>query len=162
MTASDEMRAAHQRSMRWAHALVRQVERLHADRAAVLESQESVQAAAFYGHEDAWPFHMMEADKHFAMVAARQLLRALRAFDGNDRLPATLSADDVRLVRDALEHWDEPSGRSNTNLRARGADPSSHRWTKSGPGLLADVVPDADLKKWADAVYDELVTWDPW
>jgi hypothetical protein len=105
---------------------------------------------------------MMEADKHFAMVAARQLLRALRAFDNNDRLPAAMPESDVRLVRDALEHWDEPTGTANTMMRERGADPGSHRWTLSGPGVLGDVIHDSVLRGWAVAVYDELVTWDPW
>jgi hypothetical protein len=135
---------------------------LRADRAGALASREKVRAAAYYGHEDAWPFHMMEADKHFAMVAARQLLRTLDAFDGDDRLPASMSQHDVRLVRDALEHWDEPTGKANRQMRARGADPGSHSWTQSGAGVLGDVIDDAVLRAWAVAVYDELVTWDPW
>ena len=100
MTADDEVRDAHHRALRWSHAIAQQVDRLHADRAAGLVGQDKVRAGGFYGHEDAWPFHMMEADKHFAMVPARQLLRALRAFDGDDRLPATLPAKDVGLVRE--------------------------------------------------------------
>jgi hypothetical protein len=162
VTAADQQRDAHHRALRWAHALTQQVDRLHADRAAALAGQEKVRAAAYYGDEDAWSFHMMEADKHFAMVAARQLLRALDAFGGDDRLPATMPQHDVRLVRDALEHWDEPTGKANTKMRARGADPGSHAWTQSGPGVLGDVIDDAVLRAWAVAVYDELVTWDPW
>jgi hypothetical protein len=162
MNASEAKRDAQHRALRWSHALSRQVDRLHADRAEALESQEKVRAAAFYGHDDAWPFHMMEADKHFALVAARQLLRALRAFDGNDRLPDSLPEGDVRLVRDALEHWDEPDGFASSKMRTRGADPGAHSWRRSGPGVLGDLIDDTALRAWATSVYGELVNWDPW
>ena len=99
---------------------------------------------------------MMEADKHFALVAARQLLCALRAFDGDDRLPACIPEADLRLVRDALEHWDESGGAANTRMRARGANPQSHAWLLSGPGLLGDVIADSALREWAESVYQEL------
>ena len=148
--------------LRWSHVLVQQVDRLYADREEVVKSQEKVSQAGFFGHDDAWPFYMLEADKHFALVAGRQLLRALQAFDGNDRLPQTLLAKDVRLVRDALEHWDEPAGRANSAMRDRGTDPNSHHWTREGPGVLGDTISDTVLRGWAAAVYSELVMWNPW
>lgn len=103
----------------------------------------------------------MDADAHFVLVAARQLLRALRAFDGNDRLPEGLTNAQVRDVRDALEHWDAPGGSDAARrLAERGADPAAHHWSVEGPGVLGDVVPDAVLKQWALDVYQTLLRWD--
>lgn len=106
----------------------------------------------------------MDAEAHFALVAARQLIRPLRAFDGKDRLPAGLTNTQVRdHLRDSLEHWDAPGGsEAAKRLIATGADPSAHKWTTDGPGLLGDVVSDAVLKGWAVDVYAELLRWDPY
>jgi hypothetical protein len=108
--ASDETRDAHYRAQRWAHVLWWQIDRLQASRLAAMDSHERLVADGFYPDEGRWPFFEMEAESHFALVAARQLLRALRAFDGDDRLPEELTNAQVRDVRDALEHWDTPGG----------------------------------------------------
>ena len=66
------------------------------------------------------------------LVAARQLLRSLSAFDGNDCLPKGLTN---AQVRDAVEHWDTPGGSyAAKRLSEQGVDPSSHVWKKDGPG----------------------------
>ena len=105
----------------------------------------------------------MDAEAHFALVAARQLLRALRAFDGNDRLPDGLTNAQVRDVRDALEHWDAPGGsEAAKRLSKQGADPASHVWRPDGSGVLGDVVPDSVLRQWAVDVYADLLRWDPY
>jgi len=106
----------------------------------------------------------MDAEAHFALVAARQLLRALRVFDGVDRLPAGLSNAQVRDVRDALEHWDSPGGSDAAKRleQQHGADASSHKWSPEGPGVLGDVVSDAVLRRWATEVYADLARWDPY
>lgn len=119
--ATDEQRDAHHRAERWAHVLSWQIDRLYASRMAAMRSQEQVRLAGHYPDEARWTFFEMESNAHFALVAARQLVRALRAFDGNDRLPEGLSNAQVRDVRDALEHWDEPGGRAATNLQRQGA-----------------------------------------
>lgn len=160
--ASSEQRDAHHRAGRWAHVLSWQIDRLYASRKAVMGSQEQVRRARHYPDEARWPFFEMEADAHFALVAARQLVRALRAFDGKDRLPEGLTSAQVRDVRDALEHWDEPDGRAAKSLGRQGAKASSHLWSYSGPGLLGDVVSDAALRQWAVDVYAELQRWDPY
>ena len=108
--AGEEQRDAHYRAQRWAHVLRWQIERLYSSRRHAMESHEQVLAARHYPDEARWPFFEMEADAHFALVAARQLLRALRAFDGNDRLPDGLTNAQVRDVRVALELWDTPGG----------------------------------------------------
>src|SRR5690348_16455732 len=105
----------------------------------------------------------MDAEAHFALVAARQLVRALRAFDQNDRLPDGLTNAQLRNVRDAQEHWDAPGGsEAARKLMEQGADASSHVWTREGPGILGDVVYDAVLRQWAADVYAELGRWDPY
>jgi hypothetical protein len=68
-----------------------QVARLHAARIHALESHEKVSQSGFYPDEARWPFMEMDAEAHFVLVAARQFIRALRAFDGNDRLPSGLT-----------------------------------------------------------------------
>lgn len=160
--ASEEQRDAHYRAQRWSHVLQWQIDRLYDSRHRALESNEQVRRAGFYPDEARWPFMEMDAEAHFALVAARQLLRALRAFDGEDRLPTGLTNAQVRDVRDALEHWDKPGGSDAAKrLQAAGANPSAHVWSTSGPGVLGDVVPDAVLRQWAADVYIELGRWDP-
>jgi hypothetical protein len=99
---TEERRDAHYRVQRWAQVLPWQIERLHASRLAAMDAHENMLASGHYSDERRWPFMQMDAEAHFARVAARQLLRALRAFDGNDRLPDGLTNAQVRDVRDAL------------------------------------------------------------
>jgi hypothetical protein len=85
--ATEKQRDAHFRALRWAHVLDVEIDRLREARITALDSHEAVLAKGMHGHSDSWPFFMMDGEAHFALVAARQLLRALRAFDGDDRLP---------------------------------------------------------------------------
>jgi hypothetical protein len=161
--ASDEQRDAHYRAQRWAHVLAWQIDRLHTARQAAMASHEKVLADNYYPDEARWPFMKMDAEAHFALVAARQLLRALRAFDGNDRLPEGLTNAQVRDVRDALEHWDKPGGSDAANRLARqGADYANHVWFADHTGVLGDVVRDSVLRSWAVTVYADLDRWDPY
>jgi hypothetical protein len=161
--ASQEQRDAHYLASRWAHVLPWAIDRLYESRRVALESHLAVQERAFFGEEDSWPFFRMDAEAHFCLVAARQLIRALRAFDSNDRLPTGLSNAKVRDLRDAPEHWDAPGGSDAAKrLQQQGAEPFSHKWSERGPGLLGDVVPDAVLREWAASVYAELLRWDPY
>ena len=161
--ASDELRDAHFRAQRWAHVLSWQIDRLQASRLAAMDSHQRVVADGFYPDEGRWPFFEMEAEAHFALVAARQLLRALRAFDGDDRLPEELTNAQARDVRDALEHWDKPGGSDAAKRLAKeGADYSKHTWRHHGTGVLGDVVNDSVLRKWAIAVYADLLRWNPY
>jgi hypothetical protein len=139
-----------------------QIDRLYAARAAAVESQLASTRKGRHDREDNHPFFVMAADAHFALVAARQLLRALIAFDGDARLPEGMDDAQVRGLRDALEHWDEPDGRAARQMRERGVDPGAHQWSGDGAGVLGQLVSDAELWSWAVAVYEELIEWDPW
>lgn len=161
--ASLEQRDAHYRAQRWAHVLSWQVERLHDARRRAMDQFEQVRASGLYPDATRWAFMEMEAEAHFTLVSARQLIRALRAFDGLERLPATLSNSTLRDVRDALEHWDAPGGsQAAKRLQDRGLDPFAHSWSRTGPGVLGEAIADATLKEWADEVYQTLSTWDPY
>ena len=161
--ASDEQREAHFRAERWAHALPLQIDRLHVARIRALESWRKVLEDMNYPDETRRLLMEMDAEAHFAVVAARQLLRALRAFDGDDRLPDGLTNAQVRDVRDALEHWDKAGGSDAAKrLSEQGADAFSHKWNTDGTGVLGDVVPDTVLRQWALDVAAELPRWDPY
>jgi hypothetical protein len=162
MTAPDAVRDAHHRALRWAYVLTVQIDRLYAARAAAVESQRASFDKGRHDREDNHPFFIMAADAHFTLVAARQLLRSLMAFDGDGRLPAGLDDSQVRSLRDALEHWDEPNGRAARQMREGGLDPGAHQWSGDGSGVLGQLVSDADLRAWASAVYEELIEWQPW
>jgi AcrR family transcriptional regulator len=161
--ASAEQRDAHYRAQQWAHVLMWQIDRLYAARKEAMASNERFRQDGFYPDEARWPFMEMDAETLFALVAARQLLRALRAFDDNVRLPSGLTNAQVRDVRDAVEHWDTPSGsEASKRLLQQGADGSKHVWTHAGPGVLGEIVPDAVLRTWAADVYADLGRWDPY
>jgi len=162
VVATDAKRDAHHRVMRWSHVLAWQVDRLYDSRKLFMASHQRVLERSFFGEEDSWPAFQMDAEAHFTLVAGWQLLRALLAFDGVDRLPATLSEHQLRLVRDGLEHWDEPNGRAATALGALGVEAKLHEWTSTGPGRLGGLVLDSVLRDWATAVYRDLLPWDPW
>jgi hypothetical protein len=163
VNTSEAQRAAHSRAMQWSHVLQWQIERLRVSRPRFVENFERAAKVGFYAIEDSGPAWEMEAERHFTLVAARQLLRALLAFDGDDRLPDTVPDTRLRTLRDALEHWDEPNGRAAKQMATFGADPSSHKWAKgSGEGLLGDLITDEALREWATSVYAELRAWDPW
>lgn len=105
----------------------------------------------------------MGAEAHFVLVAARQLIRALRAFDGDDRLPNGLTNAQLRDVRDAVEHWDAVGGSEASKRLAKiGADASSHVWRGDGSGVFGDVISDSVLRQWTVDVYAELRRWDPY
>lgn len=136
--ASDEQRDAHYKAQRWAHVLPLQVDRLYETCQRAMQSNEKVMREGLYPDEGRWPFLEIDAEAHFVLVAARQLVRALRAFDGDDRLPEGLTNAQVRDVRDALEHWDKPGGsEAARRLEKLGADASALAWTLDGPGVMA-------------------------
>ncbi|HZC26190.1 MAG TPA: hypothetical protein VE287_04150 [Actinopolymorphaceae bacterium] len=156
--AMNERTAAHHRALRWAHALAWQVRRLDSTRREAYIAQERRPSSGFQTPTDAEPFHRLEADRHFTLTAARNLLRALRAFDGDLRLPAGLSHADVYFLRDTLEHWDEPTGPARTRADQTSVDPEVRaRGANGGGGRRGPVVNDRSLLIWADQVYADLL-----
>lgn len=152
----NERAAAHHRALRWAHALAWQVRRLDSTRREAYLAQERAPSSGFHTPADVEPFHRLEADRHFTLTAARNLLRALRAFDGDLRLPAGLSHADVYFLRDTLEHWDEPTGYVTARADRTSVDPEV-RSTDGGGGRRGPVVNDRSLLLWADHVYADLL-----
>jgi hypothetical protein len=137
-----------------------QIDRLYAARIAAVASTENVRRARYYGQEDSEPFYRLQAEEHMTLTAARQLLRALRAFDDDQRLPSSLTNQRIRDVRDALEHWDNPQ-KAAARLAEQGIDPRGHRWSPAGHGMLAGIISDAELRQWAQDVLVDLRGWDP-
>lgn len=159
----------HSHVLRWAHALAWQVQRLRASRVAVMESHARVAASQTHTAQDNEPFHRMAAEAHFALTAAVQLFQSLRNFDEHLRLPPGLSEREVTALRNALEHWSNVWPNVQRELDALDLDPALHQWdaigsdvnASPGAGRLGGRVQDELLLRWADAVYDELVHWDP-
>ena len=152
---------AHHLVLRWAHVLQVQVGRLHRSRLAVLEGSREVRARRHHGPSDNEPFHLMHAEGHFTLTAAYALTKALQLFDGKLRLPDGLDPEQLKYLRDAVEHW-EDQGRAAEWLAARGFDPLGHQWTLDGPGILGGgAVNDSSLRLWAERVYEDLVNFDP-
>lgn len=149
------------KATRWAYAVLLQLDRLVEARDAAVEGTRRVRDKRRYDRAGAEPFYRLDADKHFALTAARNRLRALDALDGDDRLAGHLDRGDVELLRNALEHWDEPDGRAATTARARGVIPPSHVWQQDGPGVLGDLVDDGRLRAWATQVATDVVALDP-
>lgn len=151
------------RVLRWAHVVDWQVNRLVAARTRALESSRRTMTARRHGPADNHPFHELDAEKHFTMTAARQLLRALKAFDGDDRIEGNLDRKRIRTLRDALEHWDTAdTSRAWADARQIGVDdPESHQWSTDGTSLLGGLVADDELQAWARAVYQTVLEVDP-
>jgi len=152
------------RVLRWAHVLDWQVDRLIAARHEAYASTERKRTSGRHTAADNHPFHELDAEKYFTMTAARQLLRALKVFDDDDRLEGNLDRKRIRTLRDALEHWDTAdTSRAWADARQMGVDdPESHAWREDGTGLLGGLVADAELQSWARKVYDEVLAVDPW
>jgi len=159
--ASESQRDAHNRALIWALGLGRQVERLRIARLDFMAEHERTVARGTYDDESAEPPRRMQAEILLMLIAAGQLLRALDAFDGDRRPQEGLDPERVRLLRNALEHWDDPTGRSQTQLAEKGVDPENNRWRQDGSGIVGDV-DDRELEAWASAVYEDVRSWDPW
>lgn len=131
----------------------------------------STEATRTYTHVDSQPFIELRADKHFMLVAARNLLRALDSLQPHgvpSEFPARLAAD-VTTLRDCLEHWDErldaatSSGQHGRAYRTFAhehpdEDPRSFRF--GGGDTYAGVVNLDNLAALAAALYDQLVELD--
>lgn len=159
--APQEQRDAHDQALTWALATQRQIERVRKARLDFMAEHDRTMQRGIYDDVSAEPPRRMQAEIVLMFVSARQLLRALKQFDGDHRPRQGLDPRRVQLLRNALEHWDQPAGWSMTELAAAGVDPKDNRWRHDGSGVVGGV-DDRELEEWAVAVYSDIKTWDPW
>ncbi|MCA1706392.1 MAG: hypothetical protein LC808_25270 [Actinobacteria bacterium] len=110
----------------------------------------------------------MRADKHFMLIAARNLLRALDALQPHGvqvRFPARLAAD-LKTLRDCLEHWDEQQGaETSSGQRGRAYRDFARRYPDEEPtsfrfgagGTFAGGLDLDEVAALAASLYDQLV-----
>ncbi|MFF0373997.1 hypothetical protein [Actinoplanes missouriensis] len=140
-----------------AYIVVWQAGRLRATQAQTVEDYLAHErSGGVYSADNRHPFHRLNADRRFLLIAARDLLRALYKIGEADRIPEDL-AGHIEILRNTSEHWDEESGRSKRKFAAAGGEnPHSHRWGPAGTtlGELLDV---ETLVTLTQRIYDELV-----
>ena len=161
LAGPQQQRDAHEQALIWALATKRQVQRVRQARLDFMAEHERTVQRGVYDEESAEPPRRMQAEIVLMFIAARQLLRALKKFDGDHRPREGLDSRRVRLLRNALEHWDQPDGSSRAELTAAGVDPKDNRWRHDGSGIVGGV-DDSELDEWAATAYDDIKTWDPW
>lgn len=127
-----------------------QARRLHDAESKALASYEERRPGATYTHDHSRPFFELRAEKHFLLIAARQLLRALKIYGDRKRVPAPRHDPQVTVdLRNALEHWD---GVAADSFESRsGARADAHQWGRGGT-LLAGVLEVDELAAWAEEV----------
>jgi hypothetical protein len=140
-----------------AYIVVWQAERLTASQAqAIRDYLAQTRSGGVYGAENRHPFHRLNADRRFLLLAARDLLRALDKIGEADRIPADL-AGHIEILRNTNEHWDEEDGRSKRRfVAAGGVNPHAHRWGPAGT-TLGELVDVDTLVTLARQIYEELV-----
>ena len=183
-------RRAVESGVQWAAATLIQIERVVDVGRVLLEQARARPWAEPEWDEAAYrePWIRLEADRHFLLVAANNLVRAIDFLHfpphvDTRRLDALRALGErVKILRDCNEHWNEevrswvrkPSrltGKAFEQLAQLGpeADIRGHRWTASGNGTVAGVLALEELR---DAVmdaqrfYTELegswYVWDDW
>lgn len=159
--APAKIRDAHDQAVIWCQGTQTQIQRVRQARLDFMAAHNRAAVSGVYGADDYMePPRRMDAEILMMFIAARQLLRALKCFDGKHRVHEGLDRERVRQMRNALEHWDEDEGESIDALRQAKVDPKNNRWRPDGSGIVGDV-DDRDLEVWAKAVYDDITTWDP-
>lgn len=100
--ASEEQRDAHDQALTWALASQRQIQRVRKARLDFVAEHERAITRGVYDDESAEPPRRMQAEIVFMFIAARQLMRALKRFDGDHRPRQGLDSRRVHLLRNAL------------------------------------------------------------
>lgn len=119
------------KALEWAHVVTWQARRLHDAESKALASNELVRWGATYTHNHSRPFFELRAEKHFLLIGARQLLRALKIYGDRKRVPAPRHDPQVMVdLRNALEHWDGAA--SDSFETRRGASADAHQWGEAG------------------------------
>lgn len=160
--APDKIRDAHNRALIWCQGTQAQIRRTRQSRldfmAAFRKAQET---GVFEGDAYVEPPRRMDAEILMMFIAARQLVRALETFDAKYEFPKGVDPERVRLLRNALEHWNEEKGKSIDALKEANVDPTRNHWRHDGSGIVGDL-DDRDLELWVKAVYDDIKGWDPY
>lgn len=121
-----------------------------------------------YTHADRQPFIELRSDRHFMLVAGRNLLRALDCLQSQGlqfEFPARL-ATDVITLRNCLEHWDErQDAETSSGQRGRAhrrfarqhpdEDPTSFRF--GAGGTFAGGMDLDELASVATSLYEQLL-----
>lgn len=156
---------------RWSAAVLLQIERAVDVGGVLIEQHRQRPWSQADWDEDAYrlPWYRLEADRHFLLVAANNLVRSTDFLDAPAYVD-TSGLDGVRrlgpmikTLRDCNEHWNEevrewvkkPSpltGRAFKELAQFGpeADIQSHQWTASGAVTVAGVLALAELRRAAE------------
>ena len=142
--------------LRWAWGLQAQVRQLREMRVRVLTAALRSGDGRSHTQADNLPFYDLYCATHFTVIAAAQLRTALQEFDGDQRLPTGLSSRKIRILRDALEHWEDDSQYWGKEVARRGVDPTRHVWSHDGSGTIGELVDDEDLLIWANKVYADV------
>lgn len=160
--APDDIRNAHNRALIWCQATQTQIQRVRQARLDFMAAYNRAEKKGLFGDDEYMePPRRMEAEILMMFIAARQLLRAARRFDPQYSVPSGVDRERVRLLRNALEHWDQDQGESIDKLKAANVDPNNNRWRPDGSGVVGDV-DDRDLETWVQAIHDDIKTWDPY
>ena len=154
-------RRAVESGAQWCAATLMQIERVVEVGRVLIEQARSRPWATPGWDEDAYraPWTRLEADRHFLLVAAYNLVRAVDFLEfpahiNTDRLdPIRRLSAPVKILRDCNEHWNEeirewvrkPSSRTCKAFKELAqlcpeADIRGHRWTASGSGTVAGVL----------------------
>jgi hypothetical protein len=148
----------------WAWASIEQLARLKAitqDLAATAR-----QRPTNYTHETRIPFLRRTMETQFALVAIRNLDRALDDLGAEVALPEAISKD-VLVLRNSYEHWDQErnahrggaAGRSFREHEENHPDthPLSYSFNEDGEALLGGAVSTVELRRVVQEVLDELL-----
>jgi hypothetical protein len=166
---TDRQREAWLLAVRWAWIVHAQVIRLQhaADRAYEAQQQRRADSRQRHTESDNRPFYELEGDRHFLLVAAAQLVKAVGLLP-----PGTVPGDVCgpwTMLRNAVEHWDDPVGADGRLKRSRAAHadavaaddprdsarPEDLSWGAGGL-VLGRLGRPEDLREWSLEVYGRL------
>lgn len=146
--------------IKWAHAVVRQVERLHAAERRLQESAEV--RITHYSPRDRIPFDELSADRDFLALAVAQLIKCLRLLGepGFAGPPTLMNGVTYTEFRNALEHWEETRlGWGPQRFKARAGEdkePTDYSWGGTG-SIMARLIEVDDMSAWAASTCEALI-----